>query len=92
MSIAASHPKAATPRVRRTDCHGSTAYPPMLLSGLMVLLRMRIGTASPRGVACAARWISLRRTLHRRESGTPARVPLSPFVIRSRRRSVRVVG
>ncbi|GGV13305.1 hypothetical protein GCM10010293_04740 [Streptomyces griseoflavus] len=54
MTSAASHPYPATASVRRTDCHGSTAYPPILLSGLMVLLRMRIGTASPRVMAFAA--------------------------------------
>ncbi|GGW41397.1 hypothetical protein GCM10010340_19290 [Streptomyces griseoloalbus] len=47
VAAAAAHPHTTTATVRRTDCHGSTAYPPMLFSGLMLLPRMPSGTAAP---------------------------------------------
>ncbi|GAA2279882.1 hypothetical protein GCM10010415_55490 [Streptomyces atrovirens] len=47
MTAAAPHPKSTTPTVRRNDRQGSTAYPPMALNGLMLLLRIPSGTATP---------------------------------------------
>ncbi|GGT57453.1 hypothetical protein GCM10010256_12830 [Streptomyces coeruleorubidus] len=35
-----AHPNATSPAVRRTDFHGSTARPPILFSGVILLLRI----------------------------------------------------